>query len=67
MAEISVNSNVGVDGNSYTTSISNDQLTSNDFLLPVRTNMDMPTGPGSGRAKVDYIFANASLDNFSFV
>ena len=32
MAEISVNSNVGVDGNSYTTSISNDQLTSNDFL-----------------------------------
>lgn len=43
-----------------------DILTSNDFLLPVRTNMDMPTGPGSGRAKVDYIFANASLDNFSF-
>ncbi len=32
MAGISVNSNVGVDGNSYTTSISNDQLTSNDFL-----------------------------------
>jgi len=32
MAEVSVSSNVGVDGNSYTTAISNDQLTSNDFL-----------------------------------
>lgn len=32
MAEVSVNSSVGVDGNSYTTSVSNDQLTSNDFL-----------------------------------
>lgn len=32
MADIQVNSNVGVDGNSYTTAISNDQLTNNDFL-----------------------------------
>jgi flagellar basal-body rod modification protein FlgD len=32
MAEVSVSSAVGVDGNSYTTSVSNDQLTSNDFL-----------------------------------
>ena len=29
---IEVNSNVGVDGNSYTTSISNDKLTNDDFL-----------------------------------
>ncbi|RXJ83347.1 flagellar hook capping FlgD N-terminal domain-containing protein [Arcobacter cloacae] len=32
MADIQVNTNVGVDGNSYTTAISNDQLTNNDFL-----------------------------------
>lgn len=29
---IQVNSNVGVDGNSYTSAVSNDQLTNNDFL-----------------------------------
>lgn len=32
MADIQVNTNVGVDGNSYTTAISNDQLSNNDFL-----------------------------------
>lgn len=31
-SNIQINSNVGVDGNSYTTSISNDQLSNNDFL-----------------------------------
>ena len=31
-AEVSVASSVGIDGNSYTTSISNDQLTNEDFL-----------------------------------
>lgn len=30
--DIQINSNVGVDGNSYTSSISNDQLTNEDFL-----------------------------------
>ena len=29
---IQVNSNVGIDGNSYTSAISNDQLTNDDFL-----------------------------------
>jgi len=32
MADIQVNTNVGVDGNTYTSAISNDQLTNNDFL-----------------------------------
>ena len=32
MADIQVNSNVGIDGNSYTTAISNDQLSNDDFL-----------------------------------
>lgn len=32
MADIQVNSTTGVDGNSYTSSISNDQLTNEDFL-----------------------------------
>lgn len=41
-------------------------LTSNDFLMPIRTNMDVSTGPSSGRVKADYIFANEAFDNFSF-
>lgn len=31
-SSVQVNSSVGVDGNSYTTSVSNDQLTTDDFL-----------------------------------
>ena len=30
--DIKINSSVGIDGNSYTNAISNDQLTNNDFL-----------------------------------
>ena len=31
-SSVQVNSSVGVDGNSYTTSVSNDNLTTDDFL-----------------------------------
>ena len=31
-SNVQVNSSVGVDGNSYTTAVSNDKLTNDDFL-----------------------------------
>ena len=42
-----VNSSIGVDGNSYTTSISNDKLTNDDFLTLLLEEMKMqdPTEP----------------------
>lgn len=45
--DIQVNSNVGVDGNSYTTAISNDQLSTDDFLKLMIQELKMqdPTKP----------------------
>jgi flagellar basal-body rod modification protein FlgD len=50
-----VNSSVGVDGNSYTTSISNDKLTNNDFLTLLLEEMKMqdPTEPMDSNALMD--------------
>jgi flagellar basal-body rod modification protein FlgD len=47
MADIQVNSSVGVDGNSYTTAISNDKLTNDDFLKLMIQELKMqdPTKP----------------------
>lgn len=47
MAELQVNSKTGVDGNTYTTSISNDQLTNEDFLnlMIQELKLQDPTSP----------------------
>jgi flagellar basal-body rod modification protein FlgD len=44
---VEVSSSIGLDGNSYTTSISNDKLTNEDFLTLLLTEMQMqdPTEP----------------------
>jgi flagellar basal-body rod modification protein FlgD len=44
---VDVSSSIGLDGNSYTTSISNDKLTNEDFLKLLLTEMQMqdPTEP----------------------
>ena len=50
-----VNSKTGVDGNSYTTSISNDKLTNQDFLKLLLEEMKMqdPTKPMDSQALMD--------------
>ena len=47
MAEVQVNSAVGADGNSYTTSIANDKLTNKDFLQLLLKEFELqdPTSP----------------------
>lgn len=44
---IAINSSTGIDGNSYTSSISNDELTNNDFLTLMITELKLqdPTSP----------------------
>ncbi|MEA2017676.1 MAG: flagellar hook capping FlgD N-terminal domain-containing protein [Campylobacterota bacterium] len=48
-------SNVGIDGNSYTSSVSNDQLTNEDFLTLMLEEMKMqdPTKPMDSAALMD--------------
>ena len=50
-----VNSKIGVDGNSYTASISNDKLTNDDFLKLLLEEMKMqdPTKPMDSKALMD--------------
>ena len=53
--DVQVQSTVGVDGNSYTTSISNDKLTNDDFLKLMLEEMRMqdPTDPMDSSALMD--------------
>jgi len=53
--DVVVNSSVGVDGNSYTTAISNDKLTNDDFLKLLLEEMKMqdPTKPMDSKALMD--------------
>jgi len=53
--DVSINSSVGVDGNSYTTAISNDKLTNNDFLKLLLEEMKQqdPTNPMDSKAMMD--------------
>ena len=53
--DVSVNSSVGVDGNSYTTAISNDKLTNDDFLKLLLEEMKQqdPTNPMDSKAMMD--------------
>jgi flagellar basal-body rod modification protein FlgD len=52
---IEVNSYVGVDGNSYTSSVANDQLTNEDFLKLLLTEMQLqdPTAPMDSQRMMD--------------
>jgi len=52
---VQVNSTVGVDGNSYTSTISNDKLTNEDFLKLLLTEMQMqdPTKPMDSQKMMD--------------
>ncbi|HIP13489.1 MAG TPA: hypothetical protein EYG97_02825 [Arcobacter sp.] len=52
---VEVNSSIGVDGNSYTTAISNDKLTNDDFLKLLLEEMRMqdPTKPMDSTALMD--------------
>lgn len=47
MAELQINSKTGVDGNSFTSSVSNDQLTNDDFLKLMIQELKLqdPTSP----------------------
>ncbi len=58
------NSTVGLDGNSYTTSISNDQLTNDDFLKLMLEEMKMqdPTKPMDSQALMDSTLQMSSID-----
>jgi flagellar basal-body rod modification protein FlgD len=52
---VQIDSAVGLDGNSYTTSISNDQLTNEDFLQLLLTELQYqdPTKPMDSQAMMD--------------
>jgi len=52
---VEVNSSIGIDGNSYTTAISNDKLTNDDFLKLLLEEMRMqdPTKPMDSTALMD--------------
>jgi flagellar basal-body rod modification protein FlgD len=55
VSDVVVNSSVGVDGNSYTTAISNDKLTNDDFLKLLLEQMKQqdPTKPQDTTAIMD--------------
>ena len=55
LEDVQVQSSVGVDGNSYTTAVSNDTLTNDDFLKLMLEEMKMqdPTDPMDSSALMD--------------
>lgn len=55
VADVQVNSAIGIDGNSYTTAISNDKLTNDDFLKLLLEEMKMqdPTEPMDSQRLMD--------------
>jgi flagellar basal-body rod modification protein FlgD len=59
-----VSSSVGIDGNSYTTSVSNDELTSEDFLTLMLTELSMqdPTEPMDSSSMLDSQLQLSTLD-----
>ena len=59
------NSEVGLDGNSYTTSVSNDQLTNDDFLKLMLEEMKMqdPTKPMDSAALMDSTLKMSQIDS----
>lgn len=52
---VQVNSSIGTDGNSYTTAVSNDKLTNEDFLQLLLTEMKLqdPTKPMDSQRMMD--------------
>ena len=62
--DVQVNSSVGVDGNSYTTAISNDKLTNDDFLKLLLEEMKMqdPTKPMDSAALMDSQLKMSTID-----
>ena len=53
--DIAVSSSTGIDGNSYTTSVSNDELTNDDFLTLMITELKLqdPTSPMDSAQMLD--------------
>jgi len=61
---VQVNSSVGLDGNSYTSSISNDELTNEDFLQLLLTELEYqdPTKPMDSQAMLDSQLQMSTID-----
>lgn len=61
---VTVNSSTGVDGSSYTSSISNDQLTNEDFLKLMITELQLqdPTSPMDSQRMLDTQMQMSSMN-----
>lgn len=61
---VEVNSNVGIDGNSYTTAISNDKLTNEDFLklMIQQLKLQDPTKPMDSASMLSSQMQMSSID-----
>ena len=61
---VEVNSNVGIDGNSYTTAISNDKLTNEDFLklMIQQLKLQDPTKPMDSASMLSTQMQMSSID-----
>ena len=62
---VQVSSSVGADGNTYTSAIANDQLTNEDFLKLLLTEMQMqdPTKPMDSAAMMDSQLQMSTIDS----
>ncbi len=70
MAEVQVNSSTGLDGNSYTTAISNDKLDNDDFLKLMLEELKMqdPTKPMDSQRMLDSQMQMSNIEtNLSLV